>query len=212
MAHSNGSAPVERLRRGSFFGIDNSVVDRGWLASLSLRELRLYIAAVRCCDSSTGRVHASTAKLVALSGVARKHIWDAIARLEDSGLLRVERHGKKGRKNLPNSYVVTTLQPSPDAAPTSHLATQPTSPNSGTRVVHETGTTSSPESGPRVVPVSGTTSSPVLGTPSTSSTSSSKAGTDSAAEKTRIRARQGPWPPEDAIRLSEIPAEWSKTP
>ncbi len=133
---------AERLQPGRYFGIDDEIVDSGWLARATLRELKLYVTMARCSDSRTGRVVASTEKLVRLSAIPQKHIWKALSKLEVAGVIRIDRGGRTERgQNLPNTYWIVPWPGTTSAGTSPQPATHDGTASAGTTGTTFTGTT-----------------------------------------------------------------------
>ena len=71
----------------------NAVVDGGWLGTLSLRELRVWLVLHRMADKN-GNLHASHCTIAARAGMRREHAARTTAQLERRGLLRVRVRGR----------------------------------------------------------------------------------------------------------------------
>jgi hypothetical protein len=93
----------------------NATADGGWIALLTPRELRVWVAIYRFADKCN-RARLSHGTIARLTGMRREHAARTTAQLERRGLLRVLERGRKvyeSGKRTANVYEI--LAPPPNA-------------------------------------------------------------------------------------------------
>jgi hypothetical protein len=96
----------------------NAIADGGWLALLTPRELRVWMAIYRLADSAN-RARASHDTIARLAGVRREHAARTTKALERRGLLRVLVRGRtvgQAGKRTANEYELLVPRPLPNRA------------------------------------------------------------------------------------------------
>ena len=78
-----------------FSKIYHVLVDKGILARLSGKEIKIFLAINRFADYQTGIAKPTVMTIVKLSGVSKNHIRKAVEKLEAAGLILTKRTGER---------------------------------------------------------------------------------------------------------------------
>ena len=114
--------PNDHARRGGDgrFAPRNALLDGGWIALLTPRELRVWFAIDRFADKRN-RARLSHGTIARLTGMRREHAARTTAALERRGLLRVRVRGRtvgRAGKRTSNEYELLVPRPLPNSAAT----------------------------------------------------------------------------------------------
>jgi len=105
-------SPARRGKGARFVPI-NALVDGGWLAALTPREVRVWLVLFRMADRG-GRATVSHGRIARDAGIRREHAARTTKRLEHLGLVRVRVRGRKvGQAGKRTANVYELLVPEP---------------------------------------------------------------------------------------------------